>query len=150
MKCSAKRLLLTWNWSGHTAEDNSFAWMSHFAFTCTLTHLRRHNPLSISHQRSELRPTTSYLIRRQFIISQNLSCSLCTPYASDFYYNSELCHIQKFTDNTTIMGCIWDDQEKEYRSLVRDIAKQVTFCGSVFHQRSDSLARPSNYTCAKA
>ena len=46
-------------------------------------------------------------------------------FTSDFGYNSELCHIQKFADDTAIMGCIRDDQEKEYWSLVRDF---VVWC----------------------
>ena len=29
-------------------------------------------------------------------------------------------HIQKFADDTAIMGCIKDDEEEEYRSPVRD------------------------------
>lgn len=45
---------------------------------------------------------------------------LFTLYTSDFCYNSELCHIQKFTNDTAIVGCIRDDREEEYRSLVRD------------------------------
>ncbi|KAK0144738.1 putative RNA-directed DNA polymerase from transposon BS [Merluccius polli] len=46
-------------------------------------------------------------------------------YTSDFSYNSESCHIQKFADDTAIMGCIREDQEEEYRSLVRDF---VVWC----------------------
>uniref|UniRef100_A0A665T724 Reverse transcriptase domain-containing protein n=1 Tax=Echeneis naucrates TaxID=173247 RepID=A0A665T724_ECHNA len=45
---------------------------------------------------------------------------LFTLYTSDFCYSSELCHIQKFADDTVIMGCIRDDREEEYRSLVND------------------------------
>lgn len=41
---------------------------------------------------------------------------LFTLYTSHFCYNSELCHIQKFA------GCIRDDREEQYRSLVRDFA----------------------------
>ncbi|KAK0135164.1 RNA-directed DNA polymerase from mobile element jockey [Merluccius polli] len=50
---------------------------------------------------------------------------LFTLYTSDFSYNSESCHIQKFADDTAIMGCIREDQEEEYRSLVRDF---VVWC----------------------
>ncbi|KAM9831440.1 uncharacterized protein ACB057_018630 [Neosynchiropus ocellatus] len=39
-----------------------------------------------------------------------------------FCYNSELCHIQKYADDTAIVGCIRDDREEEYRRLVRDFA----------------------------
>ncbi|KAI3368530.1 hypothetical protein L3Q82_025533, partial [Scortum barcoo] len=37
-------------------------------------------------------------------------------------YNSELCHIQKYADDTAIVGCIRDDREEEYRRLVGDFA----------------------------
>ncbi|KAI3360661.1 hypothetical protein L3Q82_002527 [Scortum barcoo] len=47
---------------------------------------------------------------------------LFTLYTSDFCYNSELCHIQKYTDDTAIVGCIRDDREEEYRRLVGDFA----------------------------
>ena len=45
---------------------------------------------------------------------------LFTLYTSDFSHNSESCHIQKFADDTAIMGCVRGDQEEEYRTLVRD------------------------------
>nr|XP_049609558.1 uncharacterized protein LOC125988413 [Syngnathus scovelli] len=50
---------------------------------------------------------------------------LFTLYTSDFCYNSELCHIQKYADDTAIVGCIRDNREEEYRSLVGDFA---TWC----------------------
>ena len=43
---------------------------------------------------------------------------LFTLYTSDFTYNTESCHIQKFSDDSAIVGCIRDGQEGEYRSLV--------------------------------
>lgn len=36
---------------------------------------------------------------------------LFTLYTSDFCHNSELWHIQKFTNDTAIIGCINDDRE---------------------------------------
>nr|XP_008281176.1 PREDICTED: uncharacterized protein LOC103358119 [Stegastes partitus] len=36
---------------------------------------------------------------------------LFTLYTSDFWCNTELCHIQKYADDTAIMGCIKDDRE---------------------------------------
>ena len=39
-----------------------------------------------------------------------------------FCYNSELCHIQKSSDDRAISGCIRGDSEEEYRSLVRDFS----------------------------
>ena len=47
-----------------------------------------------------------------------LSPVLFTLYTSDFTYNTESCHIQKFSDDSAIVGCIRDGQEGEYRSLV--------------------------------
>ncbi|KAI3372211.1 hypothetical protein L3Q82_007046 [Scortum barcoo] len=47
---------------------------------------------------------------------------LFTLYTSDFFYNLELCHIQKYADDTAIVGCIRDDREEEYRRLVGDFA----------------------------
>lgn len=49
-----------------------------------------------------------------------LSLVLFTLYTSDFQYNSELCHMQKFLDDSAIVGCIRNEQEGEYRSLVED------------------------------
>ncbi len=43
---------------------------------------------------------------------------LFTTYTSDFNYNTELCHIQKFSDDTAIVGCVEDGQEEEYRGLI--------------------------------
>ncbi|KAI4877848.1 hypothetical protein NFI96_007782 [Prochilodus magdalenae] len=49
-----------------------------------------------------------------------LSPVLFTLYTSDFKYNSELCHMQKFSDDTAVVGCVRNGQEREYRSLVQD------------------------------
>lgn len=38
---------------------------------------------------------------------------------SDFKYNSDSCHIQKYSDDTAIVACIRDGQEGEYRDLVK-------------------------------
>lgn len=52
-----------------------------------------------------------------------LSPFLFTLYTSDFSYNSESCHMQKFSDDTSIVGCIRDGQEFEYRNLVNDFVQ---------------------------
>ena len=52
---------------------------------------------------------------------------LFTLYTSDFMYNSETCHLQKFSDDTAIVGCVRGGQEEEYRGLVSDF---VTWCHS--------------------
>ncbi|KAI4880513.1 hypothetical protein NFI96_012351, partial [Prochilodus magdalenae] len=51
---------------------------------------------------------------------------LFTLYTSDFKYNSELCHMQKFSDDTAIVGCVHNGQEREYRSLVEDFVEWCT------------------------
>ncbi|KAI4875625.1 hypothetical protein NFI96_009276 [Prochilodus magdalenae] len=40
-------------------------------------------------------------------------------------YNSGTCHLQKFSDDTAIVGCIRNGQEAEYRKLVSDF---VSWC----------------------
>ncbi|XP_060897819.1 uncharacterized protein LOC132977298 [Labrus mixtus] len=47
-----------------------------------------------------------------------LSPFLFTLYTSDFQYNSEACHLQKFSDDTAVVGCISGGEETEYRMLV--------------------------------
>ncbi|KAK3528684.1 hypothetical protein QTP70_009066 [Hemibagrus guttatus] len=47
-----------------------------------------------------------------------LSPVLFTLYTSDFQYNSESCHVQRFTDDTAIICCIRSGQE--YRKLIQD------------------------------
>ncbi|XP_053709182.1 mucin-5B-like [Synchiropus splendidus] len=56
-----------------------------------------------------------------------LSPVLFTLYTSDFQSNTELCHVQKFADDTAIVGCIRSGQEDEYRKLIQDF---VTWCDS--------------------
>ncbi|XP_010795062.1 3-hydroxyisobutyryl-CoA hydrolase, mitochondrial-like [Notothenia coriiceps] len=47
-----------------------------------------------------------------------LSPFLFTVYTSDFRHCSHSCHLQKFSDDSAIVGCIIRDQEAEYRSVV--------------------------------
>lgn len=49
-----------------------------------------------------------------------LSPVLFTLYTNDFSYNSVTCHMQKFSDDTAIVGCIKAGQEEEYRGLVNN------------------------------
>ncbi|KAK0134692.1 putative RNA-directed DNA polymerase from transposon BS [Merluccius polli] len=49
-----------------------------------------------------------------------LSPFLFTLYTSDFCYNSRTCHLQKFSDDSSIVGCITDNREEEYRELVEN------------------------------
>ncbi|KAF7642264.1 hypothetical protein LDENG_00261190 [Lucifuga dentata] len=50
---------------------------------------------------------------------------LFTLYTSDFTYNSESCHLQKFADDSAIVGCVRRGQEEEYRRLISDF---VVWC----------------------
>uniref|UniRef100_A0A8C4T3P3 Reverse transcriptase domain-containing protein n=1 Tax=Erpetoichthys calabaricus TaxID=27687 RepID=A0A8C4T3P3_ERPCA len=52
-----------------------------------------------------------------------LSLVLFSLYTSDFQHNSESCHVQKFADDTAIVGCIRSGQEEEYRNLNKDFVK---------------------------
>ena len=55
-----------------------------------------------------------------------LSPFLFTLYTSDFRFWSQSCHLQKFSDDSAIVGCIGKDQEAEYRSVVD---RFVEWCG---------------------
>ena len=47
-----------------------------------------------------------------------LSPFLFTLYTTDFQHNSESCHLQKFSDDSAVVGCIREGEEGEYRTLV--------------------------------
>ncbi|KAJ8358379.1 hypothetical protein AAFF_G00011550, partial [Aldrovandia affinis] len=55
-----------------------------------------------------------------------LSPFLFTIYTSDFRYDSETCHMQKFSDDTAIVARVVDGQEDEYRGLVNDFCDWST------------------------
>ena len=46
-----------------------------------------------------------------------LSPFLFTLYTTDFQYNFESCHLQKFSDDDAVVGCIRGEEEGEYRTL---------------------------------
>ena len=52
-----------------------------------------------------------------------LSPFLFTLYTSDFQYNTESCHLQKFSDDSAVVGCIRDGREEEYRAVVDDFVE---------------------------
>ncbi len=80
--------------------------------------------------------TTDYLtnrpqyVRLQHCVSDVVLCStgapqgtvlspfLFTLYTSDFKHNTTHCHIQKFSDDTAIVGCVSEGNELEYRHLL--------------------------------
>lgn len=43
---------------------------------------------------------------------------LFTHSTADFKYSSESCHIQKYSDNTSLVACIRSGQKQEYRDFV--------------------------------
>ena len=47
-----------------------------------------------------------------------LSPFLFTLYTADFQYNPESCHLQIFSDDLVVVGCIRGGKEGEYRALV--------------------------------
>ncbi|KAJ0001685.1 hypothetical protein NQD34_001481 [Periophthalmus magnuspinnatus] len=47
-----------------------------------------------------------------------LSPFLFTLYTTDFSYCSETCHLQKFSDDSAVVGCISGGDEREYRTVV--------------------------------
>ncbi|KAI3364622.1 hypothetical protein L3Q82_011403 [Scortum barcoo] len=55
-----------------------------------------------------------------------LSPFLFILYISDFRFSSQSCHLQKFSDDSAIVGCISRGQEEEYRSVVD---RFVEWCG---------------------
>ena len=46
-----------------------------------------------------------------------------TLYTSDLQYNSESCHVQKFADDTAIVGFVRNGQEDENRKLIQDFVE---------------------------
>ncbi|MEY6612845.1 hypothetical protein, partial [Listeria monocytogenes] len=47
-----------------------------------------------------------------------LSPFLFTLYTTDFSHCTETCHLQKFSDDSAVVGCINRDDETEYRAVV--------------------------------
>ncbi|XP_062863986.1 tyrosine-protein kinase receptor [Trichomycterus rosablanca] len=45
---------------------------------------------------------------------------LFTLYTADFMYRSPDCHLQKFSDDSAIVGLINNDEDSEYRGLIQD------------------------------
>ncbi|KAI3356448.1 hypothetical protein L3Q82_017659 [Scortum barcoo] len=57
---------------------------------------------------------TNYLTDRpQFV-------RLFTLYTSDFTYSTDSCHLQKFSDDTAIVGCVSEGNDCEYRKVIMD------------------------------
>ena len=52
-----------------------------------------------------------------------LSPFLFTTYTADFKYNTESCHLHKFSDDKPIVGRVDGWREDEYRGLVDNFVK---------------------------
>ncbi|KAI3359074.1 hypothetical protein L3Q82_002565 [Scortum barcoo] len=69
-------------------------------------------------------PGETSLSPAEATVIQELRRELCfspflfTLYTTDFQYNSESCHLQKFSDDSAVVGCIREGEEGEYRTLV--------------------------------
>ncbi|KAJ8365079.1 hypothetical protein SKAU_G00139100 [Synaphobranchus kaupii] len=46
-----------------------------------------------------------------------------TLYTSDFCFNSGACHLQRFSDDSSIVGCITKGDEEQYRTLVENFVR---------------------------
>ena len=55
-----------------------------------------------------------------------LSPILFTLYTTNFQYRSDLCHLQKCSDDSVVVGCIRDGQERGYRNLVEMFVEWCT------------------------
>ncbi|KAI3376785.1 hypothetical protein L3Q82_000393 [Scortum barcoo] len=49
-----------------------------------------------------------------------LSPFLFTLYTSDFTYSTDSCHLQKFSNDTAIVGCVSEGNDCEYRKVIMD------------------------------
>lgn len=52
-----------------------------------------------------------------------LSPFLFTLYTTDFSYRSESRHLQKFSDDSAIVGCVSGGEELEYRTVIKDFVR---------------------------
>ncbi len=49
-------------------------------------------------------------------------------FTSDFRYNTTSCHLQKFLDDTAVVGCVSEGDDQEYRGLLLIFSIGVHFC----------------------
>ena len=65
-------------------------------------------------------------------------CSTRAPQTSDFRYNSDHCHCQKFSDDTAFTGCVSNGSDQEYRVVISEF---VGFCETNALQINDSKTK---------
>ncbi|XP_032420068.1 syntaxin-3 [Xiphophorus hellerii] len=80
-----------------------------------------------------------------------LSPILFTLYTSDFCYNSETCHVQKYADDTAITGCIKDSEEVQEPEKMKDRLAQLKEPSSVrlFVLSVEEFNLPAFQTCSE-
>ena len=71
-------------------------------------------------------------VRTRDYVSDTITCStgapqgtvlapfLFTLYTADFYHQSLHCHLQKFSDDSAIVGRLRDGDDRAYRELIQD------------------------------
>lgn len=73
-------------------------------------------------------------VRIQNGVSDTVICSTSVPvvfpflftlYTSDFTYNSEFCHLQKFSDDSVVVGYIQGGDTSDYQMVVDNF---ITWC----------------------
>ncbi|KAI3377094.1 hypothetical protein L3Q82_000293 [Scortum barcoo] len=50
---------------------------------------------------------------------------LFTLYTADFSHNTPSCHLQKFSDDSAVVGLITDGDDREYRGLIQEVCGLV-------------------------
>ena len=88
-------------------------------------------------------------IRLKHCLSDVMKCNTGTPkgtvlplflfilYTSDFCYNSSTCHLHTFSDESSIVGCITDNNKEEYRELIQNFVGSGV--GTTFSSTSREL-----------
>uniref|UniRef100_A0AAY4ETZ2 Ig-like domain-containing protein n=1 Tax=Denticeps clupeoides TaxID=299321 RepID=A0AAY4ETZ2_9TELE len=108
--CEADGHLLSYNWTGpglQNPENRSQIQISRenlgSNYTCVVK-----NP--VSEEKPELH-------------SCRLDCTITFPlHPLHVWYKSQSCHLQNFSDDSAIVGCIRDGQEEEYRKVLSGVS----------------------------
>lgn len=50
---------------------------------------------------------------------------LFTVFTLDCRFSAATCHLQKFSDDTSIVGCIKNDEDGEYRGVVEEFTRKA-------------------------
>ncbi|KAI3355495.1 hypothetical protein L3Q82_018337 [Scortum barcoo] len=94
--------------------DDAVIYLLHFS----LTHLEKAGSTVRIMALSRIGFSAAPVLRRErfWLLS-------CSPlYTADFSYNTPSCHLQKFSDDSAVVGLITDGDDREYRGLIQDFA----------------------------